>query len=248
MVEFALFRTRQFIGSNLVAFIITFAMMGTFFFMAIYMQDILGYSALEAGIRFLPTTMVIAVIAPISGRLADRLGPATPMSVGLAVLAVSMFMFAGIDTATTYSGLVIPFILMGVGIALTMSPMSTAAMNAVSVQKSGVASGVLQMSRMVGASVGVAATGAIFQAQLGGGFNPAQLASAPAQAQATFVDALGSAMLLAAFVVVAGLVVSLTLVRGARSKRVDAQAAAKESAAAVPEATATDDVVPAGAR
>jgi MFS family permease len=248
MVEFALFRTRQFIGSNLVAFIITFAMMGTFFFMAIYMQDILGYSALEAGVRFLPTTMVIAVIAPISGRLADRLGPATPMSVGLAVLAVSMFMFAGIDTATTYSGLIVPFILMGIGIALVMSPMSTAAMNAVSVQKSGVASGVLQMSRMVGASVGVAATGAIFQAQLGGGFNPAKLATAPAQAQATFVDALGSAMLLAAFVVVAGLVVSLTLVRGARSKRVDAQAAAEESAAAVPEAKVAEEAVPAGAR
>jgi hypothetical protein len=97
-------------------------------------------------------------------------------------------------------------------------------MNAVSVQKSGVASGVLQMSRMIGASVGVAATGAIFQAQLGSGFNPAQLATAPAQAQATFVDALGSAMLLAAFVVVAGLVVSLTLLRGARAKRVDTSA------------------------
>src|SRR5215208_6354582 len=117
MVEFALFRTRQFIGSNLVAFIITFAMMGTFFFMAIYMQDILGYGALEAGVRFLPTTLVIAVVAPISGRLADRLGPATPMSAGLSVLAVSMFMFAGIDTSTTYSGLLVPFILMGLGIA-----------------------------------------------------------------------------------------------------------------------------------
>ena len=217
MVEFALFKTRQFIGSNLVAFIITFAMMGTFFFMALYMQDILGYSALEAGIRFLPTTIVIAVVAPISGRLADRLGPATPMSAGLAVLAVSMFMFAGINTGTTYAGLVIPFVLMGLGIALVMSPMSTAAMNAVSAQKSGVASGVLQMSRMIGASVGVAATGAIFQSQLGSGFDPASLATAPEQARATFVDALSSAMLLAGFVVVAGLVVSLTLVRGARA-------------------------------
>jgi EmrB/QacA subfamily drug resistance transporter len=241
MVEFGLFRTRQFIGSNLVAFIITFAMMGTFFFMAIYMQDILGYGALEAGIRFLPTTMVIAVIAPIAGRLADRLGPATPMSAGLAVLGVSMFMFAGIDTATTYSGLLIPFILMGIGIALVMSPMSTAAMNAVSVQKSGVASGVLQMSRMIGASVGIAATGAIFQAQLGSGFDPGQLASAPEQARATFVDALSSAMLLAAFVVVAGLVVSLTLVRGARAKRRDSRAAAEERAAAVPEAAAAEE-------
>jgi EmrB/QacA subfamily drug resistance transporter len=241
MVEFGLFRTRQFIGSNLIAFIITFAMMGTFFFMALYMQDILGFSALEAGVRFLPTTVVIAVIAPISGRLADRLGPATPMSAGLAVLAVSMFMFAGIDTATTYAGLLIPFILMGIGIALVMSPMSTAAMNAVSVQKSGVASGVLQMSRMIGASVGVAATGAIFQAQLGSGFDPATLATAPEQARAVFVDALGSAMLLAAFVVVAGLFVSLLLVRGARSKRADSLEAAEESAAAVPEATAAEE-------
>jgi EmrB/QacA subfamily drug resistance transporter len=243
MVEFGLFRTRQFIGSNLIAFIITFAMMGTFFFMALYMQDILGFSALEAGVRFLPTTVVIAVIAPISGRLADRLGPATPMSAGLAVLAVSMFMFAGIDTATTYAGLLIPFILMGIGIALVMSPMSTAAMNAVSVQKSGVASGVLQMSRMIGASVGVAATGAIFQAQLGSGFDPATLATAPEQARAVFVDALGSAMLLAAFVVVAGLVVSLLLVRGARSKRADSLEAAEESAGAVPQAAAAEEAV-----
>ena len=248
MLEFGLFRTRQFIGSNLVAFIITFAMMGTFFFMAIYMQDILGYGALEAGVRFLPTTMVIAVIAPIAGRLADRLGPATPMSAGLAVLAVSMFLFAGIDTGTTYAGLIFPFVLMGIGIALVMSPMSTAAMNAVSVQKSGVASGVLQMSRMIGASVGVAATGAIFQSQLGSGFDPGQLATAPEQARAIFVDALGSAMLLAAFVVVAGLVVSLTLVRGARAKRVDTHEAAEESAAAVPEAKVSEDAVPAGAR
>jgi hypothetical protein len=159
-----------------------------------------------------------------------------PMSAGLAVLAVSMFMFAGISPSTTYSGLLVPFILMGIGIALVMSPMSTAAMNAVSVQKSGVASGVLQMSRMIGASVGVAATGAIFQAQLGSGFDPAQLATAPEQARAVFVDALSSAMLLAAVVVVAGLVVSLALLRGARSKRADAPVAAAEEggAAATP--------------
>jgi EmrB/QacA subfamily drug resistance transporter len=243
MVEFGLFRTRQFIGSNLVAFIVTFAMMGTFFFMAIYMQDILGYSALAAGVRFLPTTLVIAAVAPIAGRLSDRLGPAKPMSAGLAILGVAMFLFAGINTGTTYAGLVVPFVLMGFGMALIMSPMSTAAMNAVSVQKSGGASGVLQMSRMIGASVGVAATGAIFQAKLGSGFNPAALASAPEQARAVFVDALSSAMLLSALVVVAGLVVSLTLVRGARAKRADAYEAAEEAAIAVPEAAVAEEVV-----
>ena len=241
MVEFALFRTRQFIGSNLVAFIVTFAMMGTFFFMALYMQDILGYSALEAGVRFLPTTMVIAVIAPVSGRLADRLGPGTPMSFGLGILAVSMFLFAGISPSTTYSGLIVPFVLMGIGIALVMSPMSTAAMNAVSAAKSGVASGILQMSRMIGASVGIAATGAIFQSRLGSGFDPAQLATAPEQARATFVDALASAMLVSGFVVIAGLVVALTMVRNARTKRADTRAATVESVEAVPEAAIAEE-------
>ncbi len=219
MVEFALFKSKQFIGSNLVAFIITFAMMGSFFFLALYMQDILGYGALEAGIRFLPTTMVIAVIAPLAGRLSDRFGPVWPMSVGLAILSTSMFLFSGIDIGTTYSGLLVPFILLGIGIALVMSPMSTAAMNAVRVQKAGVASGVLQMSRMVGGTVGVAATGAIFQHQLGSGFDPATLARAPEQAQAVFVDALSSAMLLAAFVSVAGFVVAVTLLRGGKPQR-----------------------------
>jgi EmrB/QacA subfamily drug resistance transporter len=115
MVEFALFKTRQFIGATTIAFIITFAMLGTFFFMAIYMQDILGYGALEAGIRFLPTTVVIAAVAPISGRISDRVGPVWPMSFGLAILSVSMFMFSGIDTATTYNDLLVPFILMALG-------------------------------------------------------------------------------------------------------------------------------------
>ena len=231
MVEFGLFKTRQFIGSNIVAFIITFAMMGSFFFMALYMQDVLGYGALEAGVRFLPTTMVIAVVAPLSGRLADRLGPVWPMSAGLAILSVSMFMFSRIDVSTTYSGLIVPFVLMGIGIALVMSPMSTAAMNAVSVQKAGVASGVLQMSRMIGGTVGVAATGAIFQSQLGSGFDPASLVGAPEQAQAIFVDALSSAMLLAAGVVVLGFVVAVALLRGARAKRPGEASKRREGAA-----------------
>jgi EmrB/QacA subfamily drug resistance transporter len=230
MVEFALFRTRQFIGSNLVAFIITFAMMGTFFFMALYMQDVLGYSALEAGVRFLPTTIVIAVVAPISGRLADRLGPATPMSAGLAVLAVSMFMFAGIDTATTYSGLIVPFVLMGLGIALVMSPMSTAAMNAVNASKAGIASGLLSMSRMVGGSFGVAAIGALFQAKAGD-LNPSSAATqTPAAAHAaaqTFVDALSSAMWLSTGVAATGAVVAATMLHSTLGKRAVPEPAAE---------------------
>jgi EmrB/QacA subfamily drug resistance transporter len=245
MVEFGLFKTREFIGATSVAFIVTFAMLGTFFFMAIYMQNVLGYGALEAGIRFLPTTLLIAVIAPLSGRVADRVGPAWPMSIGLAVLSFSLYLFSSIDIHTTYSGLLVPFMLMGVGIALVMSPMSTAAMNAVSVQKAGIASGVLQMSRMIGGTVGVAATGAIFQSELGTGFDPAALATAGEAARAAFVDALGSALTLAAALALLGLVVSVTLVRRG-SKRDDVTQPSGEASQA-PQAPATRSAAPAPA-
>jgi hypothetical protein len=92
--------------------------------------------------------------------------------------------------------------------------MSTAAMNAVNVEKAGVASGVLTMSRMIGGSVGVAATGAIFQAKLGTGFDPASLVGGSEQGRMMFVDALGSAMGLAALVSAIGFFVAVALVRG----------------------------------
>jgi EmrB/QacA subfamily drug resistance transporter len=164
MVDFVLFASRNFIGAVSVAFIVTFAMLGMFFFLAMYMQNILGYSPLEAGVRFLPTTLVIMVVAPISGRLADRIGPRWPIVAGLSLTALSLFMFTQIDLGTTYPDLLPAFMLMGTGVALTMSPMSTAAMNAVPVAKAGIASGVLSMFRMIGGSFGVAAIGALFQA------------------------------------------------------------------------------------
>ena len=250
MVEFALFRTRQFIGSNLIAFIITFAMMGTFFFMAIYMQDILGYQRTRGRHSGSCRRRLSSPSSRRSpGRLADRLGPGVPMSFGLAVLGVSMFMFAGIDTATTYSGLLVPFVLMGIGIALVMSPMSTAAMNAVSVQKSGVASGVLQMSRMVGASVGVAATGAIFQAQLGGAasIRPRWRALQSRRARPSWTHS-AAPCCWPPFVVVAGLVVSLLLIRRSRGGRVDTHEAAEEAVEAIPVEAAVEEAVPVGAR
>ena len=153
MVEFSFLRSRTFVGTNGVAFVVSFAMLAMFFFMALYMQNILGYSPLEAGIRFLPTTVVIIVAAPIAGRLTDRIGARTPIAIGLSLVAVALFLQSRITVDTTYSYLLPAFVLMGLGIGLTMSPMSTAAMNAVDTTKAGLASGVLSMSRMVGGHV-----------------------------------------------------------------------------------------------
>jgi predicted MFS family arabinose efflux permease len=163
MVQFEFFRSRTFLGANTVAFIVSFSMLAMFFFVALYMQNILGLSALEAGVRFLPSTVVIIFAAPIAGRLADRIGPKPLMVTGLGLAALALYLESNITASSTYSALLVPFMIMGLGMGLTMSPMSTAAMNAVSSEKAGVASGILSMSRMVGGTFGVAAIGALFQ-------------------------------------------------------------------------------------
>ena len=164
MVEFKLFASRNFVGSNVIALIVTFAMMAQFFFLALYMQNILGYSPLQAGVRFLPATLMIVAIAPLAGRLTDRIGARIPIAVGLSLVSVAMVWLTTIDTSTTYGDLLPSFVLMGGGMALVMSPMSTAAMNAVADVKAGIASGILSMNRMIGGTLGVAVIGAVFQA------------------------------------------------------------------------------------
>jgi EmrB/QacA subfamily drug resistance transporter len=193
MVEFGFVRSRQFIGTNGIAFVVSFAMLAMFFFMALYMQNILGYSPLEAGIRFLPSTVVIIVAAPIAGRLTDRIGARIPIVVGLTLVAIALYWQSTITVDTGYGTLLPTFSLMGLGIGLTMSPMSTAAMNAVQETKAGVASGILSMSRMVGGTFGVAAVGALFQ-HLSDNRLHERLGELPlsAQQQAWFANNLGS--------------------------------------------------------
>ena len=163
IVQFKLLSDRDFLGAIVVASVISFAMLGVFFFLALYMQDILGYTPLEAGIRFLPSTLMIVGIAPVAGRLSDRYGPRWLIGGGLLIVSASLFTFSRIAVDSSYLDLLPGFMLLGIGIAMTMSPMTSAAMNAVPVQKAGIASGVLSMFRMVGGSLGVAVTGAIFQ-------------------------------------------------------------------------------------
>src|SRR5207248_11791227 len=146
-------------------FIVTFAMLSMFFFLALYMQNILGYTPLEAGVRFLPSTAVIIITAPIAGRLADRIGPRPLMTLGLSLAAFALFLQSQITTHTGYATLLPAFIIMGLGLGLTMSPMSTAAMNAVSRDKAGAASGILSMFRMVVGTLVEAAIGAPVQSQ-----------------------------------------------------------------------------------
>jgi EmrB/QacA subfamily drug resistance transporter len=191
MVDFAFFRTRTSAGVNLVGFIISFAMFAQFFFMTLYMQNVLHLSPLATGVRFLPSTVVIVVMGPLAGRLTDRVGARPLMTLGLVIVAIAIFIQSRITVHSGY-GLLLPgFILMGAGMGLVMSPMSTAAMNAVDRSKAGAASGVLSMSRMVGSTFGVAVMGAIVTT-IGKSQLSQSLPNVPAATRNTIANGLGS--------------------------------------------------------
>jgi EmrB/QacA subfamily drug resistance transporter len=226
MVQFEFFRSRTFFGANTIAFVVSFAMLAMFFFLALYMQNILGYSALEAGIRFLPATLVVIVTAPIAGRLTDRIGPRPLLVAGMLLVALALFMQARIEPDSSYVSLLLPsFTIMGLGIGLTMSPMTAAAMNSVTPEKAGVASGILSMNRMVGGTFGIAVLGALFQGITRSRMEDA-LASTPIPAgqRESIVEGVGSA----ADKAPAGLdpAVAGQVARAARSAFVDALSSA----------------------
>jgi EmrB/QacA subfamily drug resistance transporter len=191
VVDFAFFRSRQFLGANSVAFMVTFAMFAMFFFLTLYMQNILGYSPLETGVRFLPSTLVVMVSGPVAGRLTDRVGPRWLIVSGLVLIAASLAWQSRIQVDTSFGYLLPAFIVMGLGIGFVMSPMSAAAMNAVDRTKAGVASGTLSMSRMVGGTFGVAALGALVAA-VGRSDLERSLPNVPAPVRERLVDGLGS--------------------------------------------------------
>jgi EmrB/QacA subfamily drug resistance transporter len=191
MVDFSFFRSRTFLGANIVAFIVSFAMLAMFFFLALYLQNIRHYSPLQAGLRFLPSTLMIVLIAPVAGRLADRIGPRPLITFGLLSVSGALFWQSHLTVSSGYGTLLPGLVLMGIGMAFVMSPMSTAAMNSVEQTKAGVASGILSMSRMVGGTFGVAVLGAMVST-LGRSKIDQLLPGAPADARARLAGSLGS--------------------------------------------------------
>jgi EmrB/QacA subfamily drug resistance transporter len=191
VVDFRTLGSRQFVAANVAAFVVTFGMLAVFFFLALYLQNIVGYSPLETGLRFLPMTLLIACGGPVSGRLAARYGPRPPLVAGVLLIGAGLAWLSRLQVGSTYELLLPAFLLLGLGLGLAMSPMSIAAMAAVEPAKAGLASGTLAMVRMVGATFGVAVLGALI-ATLGRHDLERALPRLPDAARERLVDGLGS--------------------------------------------------------
>jgi EmrB/QacA subfamily drug resistance transporter len=161
MLDLSLFRSGTFAGANAVMLLVGLAMFGVFFFISLFVQNILGYSATQAGAAFLPMTGLIVLIAPIAGKLSDRIGSRWLMACGMTLVAGGLVIFAQLDRSSSYWNILPGMVVGGLGIALAMTPTTAAAMGSVPTDKAGVGSAVLNSMRQVGFAMGVAVMGAI---------------------------------------------------------------------------------------
>lgn len=162
MVDFRFFRRRNFTGAITTVFVIDFSFGALLFFLPLYMQEVLGYSPIETGALLLPLTGLMVIASPLGGRIATRTGPRLPIVIGLALMALSVFWISTMTLETTFADLWLPTAIMGFGIGLALTPMNLAAMNAVSHEHHGSAAALLVTLSGLGATLGVAVTGALF--------------------------------------------------------------------------------------
>ena len=173
MLPLRFFRIPAFSAGATVAFSVSFGMFATFFFMSLYMQLIRGYSAFQAGVRFLPMTVLIIVTAPNAGRYASKHGSRIPMTFGLLLAGTGLLLLSRISIETPYLLMAPVFAIMGIGIGATMAPMTAAVMNAVGPERAGLGSATTNTSREVGGVFGIALLGTILTTRLGSVLSPA---------------------------------------------------------------------------
>ncbi|HEX4930780.1 MAG TPA: MFS transporter [Gaiellaceae bacterium] len=206
MLDLSLFRDGTFSGANAVSLLSFFALFGVFFFVSIYLQTILGYSALRTGATLLPFTILLALSVPVAGRLTDRVGARWPMAAGMLVLGVSLLLLSRLGLDATFADLLPGLLLGGLGVGMTLAPASAAVLASVPDDKAGVASGVVTTFRQTGGVLGVAVMGAIFAAQIGD-VEPGEPRFAPA-----FMGGFEDALVTGGVVAIAGgLIAALTV-------------------------------------
>lgn len=188
MLPLSLFRIPAFTGTAVVAFAQSVALYPLLLFLAIYLQDGLGLSPTATGLRLLPLTLVLVVVAPISGRLTNRWPLRIPLTAGLVLIGIGLLLMRAIDADSDWTALLPGLLVGGLAIGVISPALAAAMVSVLPVERSGLASGINNTFRQLGIAIGIAGLGAIF----------AHRASAVPEARASIVAGLDSVLIAAA--------------------------------------------------
>jgi len=234
LVDLALFRSRGFTGGSLLATIASFAMFGLLFALPLFFQEVGGHDAFGTGLRLLPVIGGLMVGARIGGRLEARLGARVIVTAGLVLIAGGLLLGTATGPRSGYGFVAAWISLAGVGLGLTMPPAMNAALGALSRERSGVGSGLIQAMRQVGGAIGVAVLGTVLNAVYRDGLDGSRLPGAARESvsagvaaagrlgdpglldvvRSAFTDGMSVTMLVAAAVAMCGAVLSMLFLPG----------------------------------
>lgn len=177
MLDLALFRRPAFAGASIVAFSISASYFAMFLYLTLYIQDVLNYSPLQAGLRFLPVTFLSFMVAPVAGKLSVRVPVRLLLGTGLLLAGIGLLAMTSVSAGSSWTVLIPGFVLGGAGIGLINPPLASTAIGVVPHERSGMASGINSTFRQMGIATGIAGLGAVFQHSVTKGTTAALTAS-----------------------------------------------------------------------
>ncbi len=215
LVPFSIFRLRTLTGANVVGVLTGASLFSMFFFISLYMQNVLGYSAIKAGISYLPLAVSIIVAAGVASQLVTRIGFKPVLAAGMALISAGLLWFGQISADGGFvSDLLGPMLLAAVGLGFSFVPQTIAAVSGVRDREAGLASGLINTSQQVGGALGLALLSTVAFPQI----DDAAAASGGAPSLAALTQGYSDAFMVGSLLAMLGLVATLVLIRGSDSR------------------------------
>ena len=202
LLDVSFFANPRFSAASVAVTLVFFAMFGSLFFVSQYLQFVLGYSALECGVRLLPVAAALMVSAPLSAVLVGRFGTKRIVTLGLVLVAVALLIFSRTSETSGYPLVALVLVIIGVGMGLAMAPATESIMGSLPPEKAGIGSAMNDTTREIGGALGVAVMGsitsAVYSSQIAGNAQFSAMQQAAPDAAAAVEESIGGASIVAA--------------------------------------------------
>ena len=193
MLDVSVFKNLRFSAASLAVGFVFFALMGVVYFLTTYLQSVMGYTALEAGIRMLPVAIGMVSATKVSVVLAERAGTKVAVALGMSTVAGALYVISTCGVDTGYGRVALALGMLGTGMSLAMSPATESIMGSLPKAKAGIGSAMNDVVREVGGTLGVAVLGSVLASGYGGSMDGEAVAGLPADAAEAAGDSVGGA-------------------------------------------------------